>query len=149
MKISRTKLRAAILAADVEIAVHDADYGPELAQEIRAELDAGNEWAWCVVVVTVRHMGYEGQAWLGGVSYLRAYLPKGNFRVCEDAWRADNYEQMLAEAIEECAQHMESVLLPGKRIAKIQQERYAAEAELQNLAVHVPSHVRKRTAKSA
>ena len=37
--------------------------------DIRAQLARGNEWAWCVVRVTARWMGYEGHDYLGGCSY--------------------------------------------------------------------------------
>lgn len=36
---------------------------------IRNELEAGNAWAWCCVVVTARWQGFEGTAALGGCSY--------------------------------------------------------------------------------
>jgi hypothetical protein len=36
---------------------------------ILEQLESGNQWAWCCVVVTARWEGFEGRASLGGCSY--------------------------------------------------------------------------------
>lgn len=36
---------------------------------IIADLEAGNEWAWCCVKVTAEWNGFEGKDYLGGCSY--------------------------------------------------------------------------------
>lgn len=36
---------------------------------ISEELESGNPWAWCYVVVRARWQGFEGKAALGGCSY--------------------------------------------------------------------------------
>ncbi len=38
-------------------------------EDIRTQLNSGNEWAWCYVRVIAAWKGYEGQDCLGGCSY--------------------------------------------------------------------------------
>lgn len=46
------------------------DYDADQAAEkwVRDQLEAGNEWAWCVVCVTARWAGFEGDDFSGSVS---------------------------------------------------------------------------------
>lgn len=41
----------------------------ETEDEILAQLESGNEWAWCCVEVVARWEGFEGRDTLGGCSY--------------------------------------------------------------------------------
>lgn len=45
------------------------DLDAELEREIIAQLDAGNDWAWCTVKVTARYRDMVGVAYLGCCSY--------------------------------------------------------------------------------
>lgn len=47
----------------------DIEADAETEAWIHAELDSGNEWAWCYVRLTVRWNGFEGVDGLGGCSY--------------------------------------------------------------------------------
>ncbi len=76
-------------------------FNPEDVREIRRQLAAGNEWAWCIVTVRAtwwdRRTGksYEGRDVLCGCSYAsRADFmqPGGYF----DGMKSDAYEELLA-----------------------------------------------------
>ncbi len=47
----------------------DEDFDKECADEIRSKLEAGNDWAWCCVALTVSWQGFEASDYLGGCSY--------------------------------------------------------------------------------
>jgi len=60
-------------------------------QWIRDQLEAGNEWAWCCVTVTVSWEGFEASDHLGGCSY----QSEENFR------QVDGYfDDMVTAALE-------------------------------------------------
>lgn len=62
------------------------------AQWIRNQLKRGNEWAWCIVVVTARYGQLEASTTLGGC----CYRSENDFR------RSDgNFEDMKAEVIKD------------------------------------------------
>ncbi len=66
---------------------------------IAAELARGNGWAWCCVTVAT-YAGISERSVLGACSY-----------ESEAAFRADQYEQMVSEAVEGLAQRLEDQLL--------------------------------------
>jgi hypothetical protein len=83
----------------------DPDTDRETYEWIRKELDAGNEWAWCTLVVRAT---YEDVPSLGGASVCGfSYLGCCSYESGVDAKR-DNYEQMLAEALDDLASTLES-----------------------------------------
>ncbi len=47
----------------------DPDTDAEAVRYVRAQLEAGNDWAWCQVVVRVRYRGLEATDALCGCSY--------------------------------------------------------------------------------
>lgn len=51
------------------LASDDDEADAEAEAFVRAELESGNEWAWCSVKVTASWNGFEGDAYLGGCSY--------------------------------------------------------------------------------
>lgn len=125
MKVDRAKLRTLVtLTVGVEpepdsiegfaCATDDPDADARLCALIHNERDRGNEWAWCVVGVEVAYNGYQGASYLGGTSYLWEYSPDP-----AAAWRADNYDQQLDEAIEDLAQRIEHLTDRDAARAKI------------------------------
>lgn len=51
------------------LASGDADEDARAEQSIRDKLEAGNEWAWCCISVTLRYGNYQGIDHLGCCSY--------------------------------------------------------------------------------
>ena len=47
------------------VASGDVDYDREMENEVLADLEAGNDWAWCMVKVTAMVDGIEGSDYLG------------------------------------------------------------------------------------
>lgn len=47
----------------------DDEADKEAEDAIIADLEAGNEWAWCCAKVTAEWNGFEGEDYLGGCSY--------------------------------------------------------------------------------
>ena len=81
----------------------DPETDRETENYIRAELEAGNEWAWCIVTVfcEIEHNDetFEGLASLGACSYLSEV----------DFKDPDGYYQSLcAEAFERCVSQIEN-----------------------------------------
>lgn len=62
-------------------------------EEVRRQLDNGNEWAWCCVTVTASWNGFSGSAHLGCCNYASA----------EDFKTGDYYEDLCNEAAGELA----------------------------------------------
>lgn len=50
------------------IASDDPEFDKKVEDEILDKLERGFEWAWCCVRVIARWEGFEGDAYLGGVS---------------------------------------------------------------------------------
>ena len=73
----------------------------EAEQWVREQLDAGNEWAWCVAVVTARYPGLpiEGRAVVGGCSY----------RSAEEFRQDGYYADMCQEAREDLEQQIREI----------------------------------------
>jgi hypothetical protein len=71
----------------------DEETDAQTAAHIRAALEAGNEWAWCIAQVTAELSGdgAEGTAYLGGCSYASA-----------ESFKTDGYyADMVLEALEQ------------------------------------------------
>ncbi len=67
----------------------DDDIDRETADWIRAQLDGGNEWAWCLAFVEAEWNGFIGRDSLGGCSY----RSEADFRT------GPYFEDMKAEAL--------------------------------------------------
>lgn len=76
----------------------NAEYDREVEDGIMEDLDRGNVWAWCTVVVSANWNGYEGKAYLGCCSYKS-----------RDDFIANSgyYEQMKDEALAELQREVE------------------------------------------
>jgi hypothetical protein len=83
----------------------------ECHQQIREQLEAGNEWAWCRVMVIVRPWwsaasdqgSYQGEAHLGGCSYQS-----------EEDFKKDNYyDDMKQEALDDLNEQIKDAWLDG------------------------------------
>lgn len=71
----------------------DPETDREVAAEIRGQLEAGNEWAWCAVEVRATYAGVDGADFLGACSF-----------ASEADFRSDGYfEDMRAVALERLA----------------------------------------------
>lgn len=72
----------------------------KIAERIYRQLDAGNEWAWCVVTVTAKVGRFSGLDSLGGCSYAseKAFARSGVLSWMKRAAREDLLAQ-LSEAI--------------------------------------------------
>ena len=68
----------------------DDEVDRETVDRILADLDSGNDWAWCSVHVVARFEGFEGDAWLGGCNY----SGERDFR------SSDYFADMKAEALD-------------------------------------------------
>ena len=68
----------------------DEDVDRETEDKIIADLEGGNQWAWCSVTVSASWAGFTGTDHLGGCSYPSAE----SFQQ-----RGDYYEDMIAEAL--------------------------------------------------
>lgn len=79
-----TPIEGNVIATGNDAADHAAE------QETRAELNAGNGWAWCCAKVTCSWKSFSAVEYLGCCSY-----------DSENAFRTDPYfEQMCAEALD-------------------------------------------------
>lgn len=65
---------------------------------IRRQLEAGNCWAWCYVVITAQWNGFQGRASLGGCSY------RSEEEFCR---RGGYYDDLKAEALEALNEEVE------------------------------------------
>jgi hypothetical protein len=75
----------------------DDAYDKEVEDAIIADLEAGNEWAWCTVKVTCTLEISSGHTWTG-----EAYLSGCSYRNERDFLEANDYaEQMKHEAYED------------------------------------------------
>lgn len=104
-----TRLAAVELAVDPDdipvdgnASAIDAKTDRAILEHIRAELDAGNVWAWCVVTVTASYDGLEGIATLGACSYPdeRAFRKSPDFVELRREALADLVKQYRARASE-------------------------------------------------
>lgn len=101
-----TKLTRQNLAKHVTISLH-AEHDPnppdfddaQTMEAIRADVAAGDSWAWCVVTVeaTLGDGELIGQSILGGCSY-----------ESREAFERDNLEQMTSEALDDLWAQLES-----------------------------------------
>ena len=78
----------------------DEDTDRETVTWIRDQLDRGNEWAWCTVIVRARYAGLEGGDSLGCCSY-----------ESEEAFKVPGgyYDDMVRIALHELAAQLETV----------------------------------------
>lgn len=103
MKIDRAGLRRKakieLTREDADTSYKDAGFDEEALKWIKAELQAGNEWAWCDVKVTATLYGLEAETWIGQCSYesRKAFMAGGY------------YEQLVDEVVEELAKQLESI----------------------------------------
>ncbi len=86
------------LAEDTEVrgnamASGDDHFDREVEDKIIADLEGGNEWAWCCVKVTARAGGAKGTDYLGCCSYA------GEEEFRKDAYFADMKECAQAELL--------------------------------------------------
>lgn len=78
----------------------DDDYDREVEDSIIADLEAGNDWAWCMVKVTATYDGIdsvEGVDYLGGCSYASEKdfkSPGGYYDDMKEVARDDLYGQL-------------------------------------------------------
>jgi hypothetical protein len=70
----------------------DDDFDRKVEDEIIADLEDGNEWAWCSVKVAAKWKRWEGRAYLGCCSY------KNEKDFCQPG---GYFEQMKEEALED------------------------------------------------
>jgi hypothetical protein len=75
----------------------------ETIRAIRADLESGNEWAWCTVEVTATWEGWNGSEYLGACSY------KSREDFMADCYYADMKERALAELNAIIAQDAEAL----------------------------------------
>jgi hypothetical protein len=70
----------------------------EIVSDIRAQLESGNDWAWCCVRVKVTAYDSEGEQITYGDDYLGAcsYASEADFRACP------YFEDMESTARKEC-----------------------------------------------
>ncbi len=87
------------LQIDGNASAIDEDADREIADDIRAQLESGNECAWCVVVVKARWCGFTGTDSLGACSYPGLA-----------ALREDLFESMKQEALIDLAQQVATSL---------------------------------------
>ena len=73
-------------------------------EHIRAELENGNEWAWCCVKVTLKYGGFEGTDYLGGCSY----KSKADF-IESDGYFADMVSQAFDELVAQINEAQETI----------------------------------------
>lgn len=71
----------------------------KVEDEIKAQLESGNDWAWCCVKVTAKFAGLEGADYLGACSYNNiADFKAGGY-----------YEDMIDRALDELIKELEAV----------------------------------------
>jgi hypothetical protein len=77
---------------------------------IRAELERGNEWAWCCAHVRAECEDFTGDAYLGGCSYGSAeeFKAPGGY-----------YADMCQEALDDLRAGMVDTINAGERAAKL------------------------------
>jgi hypothetical protein len=105
----------AIAPEDMDIEGNASAWGDDedaaYAADIRAQLDRGNDWAWCVVRITVTDGDAEGTSYLGGVSYWWTDATPNDAAIVR-AFMADSGRDMLADALAEY--NAECARLAGK-----------------------------------
>lgn len=83
------------------IASGNDDYDKEVEDSIVADLEGGNEWAWCTVKVLAQYDGIDcviGSDYLGCCSYASRedfLKDDGYYESMKDVARADLYNQLL------------------------------------------------------
>lgn len=70
-----------------------------LARQVRADLEGGNQWAWCQVTVSAEFEGMVAHRYLGGCNY----ASEDDFR------KGDYYTSMLAECLDELQERAEGL----------------------------------------
>jgi hypothetical protein len=75
----------------------DPETDDEIAEEIYAQLDRGNVWAWCTVHVIASWKNFQGDDYLGGCSY------KSEAEFKRDAYYADMKKVALDDLNEKVA----------------------------------------------
>ena len=77
----------------------DDSFDRQCEERIRADLEDGNEWAWCCVRVTARYDGIAsvvGQDYLGGCSYdgVEDFKTGGDYDDMKDMAKVDLYSHL-------------------------------------------------------
>lgn len=82
----------------------DAEHDKKVEDEILADLENGNEWAWCTVRVVAKWEGFEGEDYLGGCSYEseEAFIADGCFEDMQDAALSDLNDKLAALSSKLC-----------------------------------------------
>lgn len=111
MNISKEKLRK---LATITITRHnedrhfedDFDHPDDIAW-VRESLENGNEWAWCVVQVTVEFHGISATDYLGGCSYTSA----------QDFREGGYFEDMVDNCLDDLKVRLEALYSATKETA--------------------------------
>lgn len=82
------------------LASGDDDEDRKAAEAVQADLESGNEWAWCTVRVTGKWEGLKAVDYLGGCSY------KSQEDFCAPG---GYYDDMRATVLAELQEHAENI----------------------------------------
>lgn len=95
----RRKAKVELTREEADTSYKDAGFDEEALAWVKAQLAAGNDWAWCDVKVTARIFGLEAETWIGQCSYesRKAFMDGGY------------YEQLVDEVIAELAKMLENI----------------------------------------
>jgi hypothetical protein len=98
------------------LASGDDEVDRQAAESIRADLESGNEWAWCRVIVTAEWEGRLGADSLGGCSYANEgdFKTGGYFEDMKRAALAD-LNQQIAELAAELAANLTTLVAEHPR----------------------------------
>jgi hypothetical protein len=88
---------------------HDDETDRKQEEWVRDQLDGGNEWAWCHVIVRAAWKGFEGTASLGCCSYLSRedFMRPGGYYDDMKAEALADLNRAVREAAEELAEVIE------------------------------------------
>ena len=88
-----------------EFWVDEVDLDPEAIEYVKKELERGNDWAWCTVIMRAHYKGWKGEAFLGSCSY----KDEKDFRE-----NSGYYEDLKKEALHELISSTEFAVIKGK-----------------------------------
>ena len=119
MKLSKEKLKSLVtykitpLPEDIPVRGNlvysgDPDLDREDEDAVIADLEIGNDWAWCCVEVKCEYMGFSGSAYLGGCSF------KSEEHFLKDGY----YLDMQIEAFSELCEKLETVIKELKKVSE-------------------------------
>ena len=90
----------------------DEGFDRQVEKNIIADLEAGNEWAWCTIKVTARYDGVDG---IVGVDWLGCC----NYSSEEDFKKCPYFEDMKNQARDDLYQYLESHIICLRRAGLI------------------------------